>query len=61
MATELFIVKVDTSDHDADLMDHFAKHLAYKFAGSAYHIIDVQKAVIETEEKSCTSNHENVH
>ncbi len=47
MESKLFIVKVATLDHDADLLDHFAKHLAYKFAGSAYHVIDVQEAVME--------------
>jgi hypothetical protein len=47
MVTKLFIVKVETQDHDADLLDHFAKHLAYKFGGSAYRIVDVQEAVTE--------------
>lgn len=51
MTKKLFIVKVATSDHDSDLMDSFAKHLAHKFAGSAFQIIDVKEAVIETEEE----------
>jgi len=52
MTQKLFIVKVETQDHDDDLMDAFAKHLAYKFAGSAYRIVDVQEATTEPKETS---------
>lgn len=47
MTTKLFIVKVRTTDHDSDLFDSFAKHVANKFAGTAYHIVGVQEAVTE--------------
>lgn len=47
MKTKLFIVEVETADHDDDLFDHFAKHVAHRFAGSAYHITDVRELIIE--------------
>lgn len=48
MKQKLFVVKVETTDHDADLFDSFAKYLAHRFAGTAFHIVDVQEAALES-------------
>ena len=43
MSTRQFVVTVTiTNDHYEYLFDRFAKHVAYRFAGTAYKITDVE-------------------
>jgi hypothetical protein len=46
------LVSVETTEHDADLLDSFGKHLAYRFAGTAFHIADVKVSTPASKEDS---------
>lgn len=51
METSSFTVTVCTEDHDADLMDSFGKHLAYRLASTAYRIQDVRRIIDHGEDR----------